>query len=208
MLALLAVGLVLLFRWVNPPPGYLMIAERLRLGAIEREWVPLAAMSPDLPLSAAAAEDANFCRHWGFDLAGIRAAMADSERVRGGSTISQQVAKNVFLWPARSWLRKGLEAGFTLLVEALWPKRRIMEVYLNVAEMGEGVFGAEAAARHFWKIGAADLGPQRSARLMAVLPDPRDRSPVSGSAYVARRGAAIQKGAATIRADGRGACFL
>ena len=165
-------------------------------------------MSPDLPLSAAAAEDANFCRHWGFDLAGIRAAMADSERVRGGSSISQQVAKNVFLWPARSWLRKGLEAGFTLLVEALWPKRRIMEVYLNVAEMGEGVFGAEAAARHFWKVGAADLGPQRSGRLMAVLPDPRRRSPVSGSAYVARRGAAIQKGAATIRADGRGACFL
>ena len=207
-LALATVGLVLLFRWVNPPPGYLMIAERLRLGAIEREWVPLAAMSPDLPLSAAAAEDANFCRHWGFDLAGIRAAMADSERVRGGSSISQQVAKNVFLWPARSWLRKGLEAGFTLLVEALWPKRRIMEVYLNVAEMGEGVFGAEAAARHFWGIGAADLGPQRSGRLMAVLPDPRGRSPVSGSAYVARRGAAIQKGAATIRADGRGACFL
>ena len=201
------VGLVLLFRWVNPPPGYLMIAERLRLGAIEREWVPLAAMSPDLPLSAAAAEDANFCRHWGFDLAGIRAAMADSERVRGGSSISQQVAKNVFLWPARSWLRKGLEAGFTLLVEALWPKRRIMEVYLNVAEMGEGVFGAEAAARHFWKVGAADLGPQRSGRLMAVLPDPRRRSPVSGSAYIARRGAAIQKGAATIRADGGGRAF-
>ena len=207
-LALATVGLVLIFRWVNPPPGYLMIAERLRLGAIEREWVPLAAMSPDLPLSAAAAEDANFCRHWGFDLAGIRAAMADSERVRGGSSISQQVAKNVFLWPGRSWLRKGLEAGFTLLVEALWPKRRIMEVYLNVAETGEGVFGAEAAARRFWKVGAADLGPQRSGRLMAVLPDPRRRSPVSGSAYVARRGAAIQKGAATIRADGRGACFL
>ena len=83
------------------------------------------------------------------------------------------MAKNVFLWPARSWLRKGLEAGFTGLIEALWPKRRIIEVYLNVAEMGEGVFGAEAAARHYWKAGAADLGPQRSARLMAVLPDPQ-----------------------------------
>ena len=207
-LALAAVGLVLIFRWVNPPPGYLMIAERLRLGAIEREWVPLAAMSPDLPLSAAAAEDANFCRHWGFDLAGIRAAMADSERVRGGSSISQQVAKNVFLWPARSWLRKGLEAGFTLLVEALWPKRRIMEVYLNVAEMGRGSSAPRRRRGTSGRCGAADLGPQRSGRLMAVLPDPRDRSPVSGSAYVARRGAAIQKGAATIRADGRGACFL
>jgi monofunctional biosynthetic peptidoglycan transglycosylase len=207
-LALAALGLVLLFRWVNPPPGYLMIAERLRLGGIERDWVALSEMSPNLPLSAAAAEDANFCRHWGFDLEGIRAAMADDERVRGGSTISQQVVKNVFLWPARSWVRKGLEAGFAGLIELLWPKRRIMEVYLNVAEMGEGVFGAEAAARHFWKTGAAELGPQRSARLMAVLPDPKGRSPVSGSAYIARRGAAIQKGAATLRADGRADCFL
>jgi monofunctional biosynthetic peptidoglycan transglycosylase len=185
-----------------------MVGERLRLGGIERDWVPLGAMSADLPLSAAAAEDANFCRHWGFDVAGIRAAMADSERLRGGSTISQQVAKNVFLWPARSWLRKGLEVGFTGLIELLWPKRRIIEVYLNVAEMGEGVFGVEAAARHYWKVGAAALGPRRSARLMAVLPDPRRRSPVSGTSYIARRGAAIERGAATLRADGRGACFL
>jgi monofunctional biosynthetic peptidoglycan transglycosylase len=205
---LVAVGLVLLFRWVDPPPGYLMIAERLRLGAIEREWVPLERMSPYLPLSAAAAEDADFCGHTGFDVAGIRAALADTERLRGGSTISQQVAKNVFLWPGRSWLRKGLEAGFTVLIEVLWPKRRIMEVYLNVAEMDEGVFGVEAAARRYWQLDAAELGPQRSARLMAVLPDPRGRSPVSGTSYIARRGAAIEKGAATIRADGRAACFL
>jgi monofunctional biosynthetic peptidoglycan transglycosylase len=207
-LALLAVALVLLFRWVNPPPGFLVISERLRLGHIERDWAPLAAMSANLPLAAAAAEDANFCGHMGFDLDGIRAALADGERLRGGSTISQQVAKNVFLWPGRNWTRKGLEAGFTLLIELFWPKRRIMEVYLNVAEMGEGVFGAEAAARHYWKLGAGDLGPQRAARLMAILPDPRDRSPLSGSAYIVRRGAAIQKGAATLREDGRGACFL
>ena len=193
-LALAALGLVVLFRWVNPPPGTLMIAERLRLGGIEREWVALSAMSPNLPLSAAAAEDANFCRHWGFDVEGIRAALADSERVRGGSTISQQVAKNVFLWPGRSWLRKGLEAGFTGLIEILWPKRRIMEVYLNVAEMDEGVFGVEAAARHYWGVGAADLGPQRSARLMAVLPDPRDarrsrgRPTSTGAGRRSRRG--------------------
>ncbi len=182
VLAALAAALVLLGRWVDPPPGVLMLGERLRLGHIERDWVPLAAMSANLPLSAAAAEDADFCGHWGFDVAGIRAALADSARLRGGSTISQQVAKNVFLWPSRSWLRKGLEAGFTGLIEALWPKRRIMEVYLNVAEMGEGVFGVEAAARRYWQAGAADLGPQRSARLMAVLPDPKRRSPVSGSA--------------------------
>ena len=207
-LALLAVALVLLFRWVNPPPGFLVISERLRLGHIERDWAPLAAMSANLPLSAAAAEDADFCGHWGFDVAGIRAAIADSARLRGGSTISQQVAKNVFLWPGRNWTRKGLEAGFTGLIELLWPKRRIMEVYLNVAEMGEGVFGVQAAAQAYWKVDADDLGPQRSARLMAVLPDPKSRSPVSGSGFIARRGAQIERGAATIRADGRADCFL
>jgi monofunctional glycosyltransferase len=205
---LAAVALVLLFRWVNPPVTLVMLEERARLGGIERDWVPLAEMSANLPLSAAAAEDANFCRHGGFDLAGIRAALADTSRLRGASTISQQVAKNVYLWPARSWLRKGFEAGFTVLIEVLWPKRRIMEVYLNVAEMGGGVFGVEAAARHYWGLGAAELGPQRSARLMAVLPDPRGRSPVSGSGFIARRGAAIQAGAQTIREDGRAACFL
>jgi len=203
-----AVLLTLAYRWIDPPVTWLMLSERWRLGAIEREWVGLDAMSAYLPLSAAAAEDANFCRHWGLDLDGIRAALADSERLRGGSTISQQVAKNVFLWPARSWLRKGLEAGFTVLIEALWPKRRIMEVYLNVAEFDEGVFGVEAAARRYWGIGAADLGPQRSARLMAILPDPQRRSPVSGTRFIASRGAAIERGAATIREDGRAACFL
>ncbi len=160
-LGLAAVALALVYRWVDPPITWLMLSERLRLGAIERDWVPLSAMSDYLPLSAAAAEDADFCLHWGFDVAGIRAALADTDRLRGGSTISQQVAKNVFLWPARSWLRKGLEAGFTMLIEALWPKRRIMEVYLNVAEFDEGVFGVEAAARRYWGVGAADLGPQR-----------------------------------------------
>ena len=208
LLAVAVVGLVVLFRWVNPPPGTLMVAEWIRLGHVERDWVPLAEMSENLPLSAAAAEDADFCRHWGFDAAGIRAALADTERRRGGSTISQQVAKNVFLWPERSWLRKGLEAGLTGLIELALPKRRIMEVYLNVAEMGEGVFGVQAAARHYWDLDADALGPQRSSRLMAVLPDPKRRSPVSGSSYIARRGVAIESGATTIRADGRAACFL
>lgn len=206
--AALAVFFVILFRFVNPPPGIYMTQERLRLGGIEREWVSLENMADDLPLSAAAAEDANFCENWGFDVAGIRSALEDGERLRGGSTISQQVAKNVFLWPGRTWLRKGLEAGFTVLIEALWSKRRIMEVYLNVAEMGEGVFGVEAAAQHYWKTSAAKLGPQRSARLMAVLPNPKEWSPVSGTRFIVRRSGQIEKGAATIRADGRGACFL
>jgi monofunctional biosynthetic peptidoglycan transglycosylase len=202
-----ALLLVLLFRVVNPPTNVLILSERLRLGAVEQDWVALGAMSDWLPLAAAAAEDANFCVHAGFDFEGIRAAIAD-DRLRGGSTISQQVAKNVFLWPARSWARKGLEAGFTVLIELTWSKRRIMEVYLNVAEFDAGVFGVQAAARHYWGIDAADMGPQRAARLMAVLPDPKGRSPVSGTRFIQSRGAAIQHGAETIRADGRGACFL
>jgi len=208
VLGLVAVAAVWLFRWVNPPPGITMVSEWIALGGIVREWIPIGAMAEYLPLSAAAAEDANFCLHTGFDIDGIRAALADDRRVRGASTISQQVAKNVFLWQGRTWVRKGLEAGFTVLIEVLWPKRRIMEVYLNVAEMGKGVFGVQAAARAYWKVDADDLGPQRSARLMAVLPDPKGRSPVSGSAFIARRGAAIERGAATIRTDGRADCFL
>lgn len=205
---LVIVGTVVLLRWVNPPATYYMLSERWRLGGIERDWVALASLPDRVPLSAAAAEDAGFCAHRGFDLEGIRAALADDARLRGGSTISQQVAKNVFLWPGRTWTRKGLEAGFTVLIELAWPKRRIMEVYLNVAEFGEGIFGVEAAARHYWGIGAAELGPQRAGRLMAVLPAPKARSPAAGSDWVARRGRAIQQGAETLAADGRGACVM
>ncbi len=205
---LLAIALVVLTRWVNPPVTYLMAQEWSRLGSIEHAWRPLEAMSPELPLAAAAAEDANFCAHAGFDLDGIRAALEDRSRLRGGSTISQQVAKNVFLWPERSWLRKGLEAGFAMLIEVIWPKRRIMEVYLNVAEFGEGVFGVEAAAARYWNLPAADIGPERAARLMAVLPDPKGRSPISSTRFMRTRGAAIESGAATLRADGRADCFL
>lgn len=207
LLTIAAVLLVIVYRFLNPPTTLLMLSEGWRLGGVSQAWVDIDEMADYLPLSAAAAEDANFCLHRGFDIDGIRAAMEDS-RLRGGSSISQQVAKNVFLWPARSWLRKGLEAGFTVLIEQFWSKRRIMEVYLNVAEMGEGVFGVEAAAQRYWGVPASDLGPQRAARLMAILPDPKRRSPVSGTSFIARRGAAIEKGGATLRSDGRAACFL
>jgi len=203
-----AVTVIVLVRWVDPPITPYQVQERLRLGAIERDWTPLEGMPDHVPLSAVAAEDANFCTHWGFDLEGIRAALADRDRLRGGSTISQQVAKNVFLWQGRTWTRKGLEAAATVVIEASWPKRRILEVYLNVAEMDAGVFGVEAAAQRYWGVGAAQLGPGEAARLMAVLPDPKGRSPVSGTRFIRRRGAAIASGAATIAADGRAACFL
>lgn len=204
----LAIILVLLFRFVPPPTNYYMLSERLRLGEIERDWVPIGEMAEWLPLAAAAAEDANFCAHSGFDIEGIRGALADEDRLRGASTISQQVAKNVFLWPARSWLRKGLEVGFAVLIELTWSKRRIMEVYLNVAEFGEGTFGVEAASRRYFDTSAAKMTPRASARLMAVLPDPKNRSPVSGTRYIQSRGRAIEQGAGTLREDGRAACFL
>lgn len=209
LLAVLAVvvGAVLVFRWVDPPVTWLMLSEWRRLGSVERDWMPIRTMAPSVPLAAVAAEDANFCRHTGFDVDGIRAALADTDRFRGGSTISQQVAKNVFLWPERTWLRKGLEAGITVLIELLWPKRRIVEVYLNVAEFGEGVFGVDAAARQYFGVGADALTPVQAGRLMAVLPDPKRRSPVSGTGFIRSRGNAIVQGAETIRVDGRAACF-
>ena len=153
-----------------------------------------------------AAEDANFCNHWGFDMGAIRAAINEGGG-RGASTISQQVVKNAYLWQGRSWTRKALEAVMTPVLEAVWTKRRILEVYLNVAEFDEGVFGVDAAARHYFGVGPEDLSAQQAARLAAVLPNPKGRSASNPSAYLRKRTTAIISGAATIRADGRSACF-
>ena len=201
---------VLSYRWIDPPGGYYMASERLRLGSISRDWIRLDEMSSHLPRAAVAAEDARFCAHFGFDIEAIRAALKAAEEgrgLRGASTISQQVAKNVFLWHGRSWLRKGLEAGFTLLIEALWPKDRIVEVYLNVAEFDEGVFGVEAAARHHFGKSAAALTLTEASRLAAILPAPKTRDPANPSRFVRRRAASIADGAETIRRDGRAACL-
>lgn len=208
---ILAVCLVLVlfvgvFRFINPPINYYQAAEWVRHGKLERDWEPIERLSRHLSLSAAAAEDANFCTHYGFDLDAIQAALEGGAQ-RGGSTISQQVAKNVFLWQERSWVRKGLEAGFTVLIEGLWGKRRIMEVYLNVAEFDTGVFGVAAASRHYFGMEAAELGPQRSAALMAVLPSPKKRSASRPTANLQRRGRSIAAGARTLAADGRAGCF-
>jgi monofunctional biosynthetic peptidoglycan transglycosylase len=183
-----------------------ILSERIRLGQIERDWVPMEEISVHLQRAAVAAEDANFCLHWGFDMEAIRLAIAEGA-ARGGSTISQQTVKNAFLWHGRSWVRKALEAGITPVMEALWPKRRILEVYLNVAEFDEGVFGTEAAARHHFGVPAADLTETQAARLAAVLPAPQSRSASNPSQFVRTRAAAIRDGAATIRADGRDDCF-
>jgi len=159
-----------------------------------------------LPRALVAAEDANFCLHWGFDMGAIREAIAKGGR-RGASTISQQMVKNVFLWQGRSWPRKALEAMITPLAEAILSKRRILELYLNVAEFDEGVFGAQAAARHYFGVGAAALTPMQAARLAAVLPAPKKRSASRPSSWLRHRAAAIRSGAETIEADGRAACF-
>ncbi|MGF6860557.1 monofunctional biosynthetic peptidoglycan transglycosylase [Rhodobacteraceae bacterium MBR-64] len=197
---------IVVFAVVPVPRGPYMIAESWRLGGIRRDWEPMARISPDLARSVVAAEDANFCLHWGFDMRAIRRAL-DENSGRGASTISQQVVKNVFLWQGRSWPRKALEAVLTPLVEAVWTKRRILEVYLNVAEFGKGVFGAEAAAQHYFGISAAKLSPTQAARLAAILPDPKGRDAAKPSAFVRERAAAIMDGAATIKADGRAGCF-
>lgn len=197
---------VLLFTVVNPAITPYMIAEGWRQGGVSRDWVDLEEMAPELARSVVAAEDANFCLHWGFDMAAIRAAL-DEGAGRGASTLTQQVVKNVFLWQGRSWPRKALEALMTPVVELVWSKRRIVEVYLNVAETGKGLFGVEAAAQAYFGRPAADLGPGQAALLAAALPDPKGRNPARPSGFLRGRARVIADGAATIRADGRAACF-
>jgi len=197
---------VLAYAVINPPITPYMLAERMRHGPLARDWVPIEAMAPVLPRAVVAAEDANFCLHWGFDIAAIRAAVAEGGN-RGASTLTQQTVKNAFLWHGRSWPRKAAEALLTPVVEAAWPKRRILEVYLNIAEFDTGVFGAEAAAWRYFDIPAADLTPAQAARLAALLPDPKGRDAARPGDFLRRRAAAILDGAATIAADGRDDCF-
>lgn len=199
-------ALILLFSFVPPPINLYQLGEAWRLGGIEKDWVSWEEIAPVMGRSAVAAEDANFCNHWGFDMAAIRAAIEAGSN-RGASTISQQVVKNVFLWHNRTWIRKAMEAVLTPVVELVWSKQRILEVYLNVAEFDEGVFGVQAAAQHHFGVDAKDLTALQAARLAAVLPDPQDRSASEPTSFVRNRTRAIISGAETIAADGRSACF-
>lgn len=195
-LVLGSVLLVLLFRWVPPPATALMVERKVESWLdgqpidLQRNWRPWSELPDDLKMAVIAGEDQKFAEHWGFDVAAIQAALAHNQQggsLRGASTLSQQVAKNLFLWSGRSWLRKGVEVWFTGLIELLWPKQRILEVYLNSVEWGDGVFGAEAAARHHFKVGAPYLSRQQSSLLAAVLPNPREWSASRPSARVSRR---------------------
>lgn len=198
--------LIVLFLFVNPPVTHTIWSEWRRLGAIDRDWVPMEQIAPVLSRSVVAAEDANFCLHWGFDMSAIREAL-DEGAQRGASTISQQTVKNVFLWQGRSWIRKALEGLITPAVELAWPKRRILEVYLNVAEFDEGVFGVEAAAQSYFGVAAAEVTPTQAARLAAVLPGPKSRDAANPSDWLRQRADDIRDGAATIERDGRAVCF-
>ena len=205
----LPIALVALYRFVPPPVTILMVQRSLEGKGFERDWRPIDQISPALVRSVIAAEDAGFCSHRGFEFEAMQAAWASnarSDRVRGGSTISQQTAKNVFLWPARSYVRKGLEAYFTVLIETLWGKRRIMEVYLNVAEMGSGTYGVEAASRRYFGVSADKVTRAQAARLVAILPNPLKYRAVKPGKYVAGRSRRIGAAAGTVRNDGLAAC--
>jgi monofunctional biosynthetic peptidoglycan transglycosylase len=205
-LAVLLLAMVLVFGLVRPPTTPYILAEAIRNGGTDRQWVRMGQIAPVMARAAVAAEDANFCLHWGFDMGAIRDALEDGAG-RGASTLTQQTVKNVFLWHGRSWPRKALEAVITPIVELFWTKRRIVEVYLNVAEFDRGVFGVEAAAQHYFGVTARELTPRQASRLAAILPDPKGRSASQPSAFVQRRAARILDGAETIRRDGRAACF-
>lgn len=209
VLVAVPLALTLLYRIVPPPLTPLMVIRLVQGHGFDKDWVPLAEVSPHLRRAVIAAEDGKFCAHHGFDWDAIDNAIDRYEsggKVLGASTISMQTAKNLFLWPGRTFVRKGLEAYLTLYLEALWPKRRILETYLNVAEFGPGLYGAEAAARRHFGKAAAELSAREAALLAAVLPDPLDRSPSRPSTYVARRAALIDARADSVRLGADGAC--
>lgn len=194
--------LVVIFKFVPPCFTPLMAyrsVEALVVGKdshIYYEWTPYEHISPEAAIAVVASEDQNFPRHWGFDLNEIRKAVKSNKvrkRPRGASTISQQVAKNMFLWNGRSYFRKGLEAYFTLLIEVIWGKERILEVYLNIAEMGERTFGVEAATQRFFDISARKISRRQAATLAAVLPNPRHFSAKKPSSYIKSRTGFIVK---------------
>ncbi len=214
VLAILIVGpivMVAVYRFLPPPITILMVERLIQGQGFDHRWRGLSQMSPTLPRAAIAAEDARFCEHHGFDVQAIEKAIRHDERrpnrIRGGSTISQQTAKNVFLWPDRSWVRKGYEAYFTVLIEALWGKRRIMEIYLNTVEMGPGIYGVEAAAHRYFGVSARDVNAGQAARLIAILPSPLKWQAVDPGPYVRRRSGRIDRAEGTVRRDGGSACI-
>ena len=203
----LSVGLVLLYRFVPPPVTATMLMDS---NGITKDWTPLSRINRNMVDAVIAGEDGKFCQHHGFDYEAIEKAIQRNERggrIRGGSTISQQTAKNVFLWQGGGYFRKGLEAWFTLLIESVWGKRRIMEVYLNVAETGIGTYGVEAGAQRYFDTTAARLTRSQAARIAAVLPLPKERAVHNPSGFTRRYGNMISARIGVVRRDGLDACI-
>ncbi|MFY8209169.1 MAG: monofunctional biosynthetic peptidoglycan transglycosylase [Caulobacter sp.] len=200
---------VILYRFIPPPVTPLMVIRAVEGRGLDHRWRPMDKISPTLPRALIAAEDAKFCEHRGFDFEALQKAYENNEsgrKIRGGSTISQQTAKNVFLWPGRSYVRKGLEAWFTVLIETFWGKKRIMEVYMNSIEYGSGIYGAEAAAQRYFGVSAAKLTQAQSARLAAILPSPLKWKVIKPGKYVAKRTKKIGKASGAVRRDGLADC--
>ncbi|WP_237060267.1 monofunctional biosynthetic peptidoglycan transglycosylase [Microbulbifer sediminum] len=187
--------MVLALRWINPASSAVISAWERESGRVAaHQWRSLEQISPNLQMAVIAAEDQKFPHHFGFDFASMMKALKeDRGRIRGASTITQQTAKNLFLWNGRSYVRKALEAWFTLLMEILWPKERILEVYLNIAEFGEGVYGAQAAAMNFFGASARNINRWQAGRLAAVLPSPKRMSARNPSSYVRNRAYTIDR---------------
>ena len=204
---LLSFLMVLIYRFVPPPVTLTMLFDG---NGITKDWTPLSRIDPNMPRAAIAAEDGKFCLHHGFDSVAISKAIVHNEqgrRIRGGSTISQQTAKNVFLWQGGGYVRKAFEAWFTLLIEAIWGKPRIMEVYLNVAETGIGTYGVEAGAMRYFHHGADRLSPAEAGRLAAILPLPKKRAAVAPRGFTRRYGGIIARRTAIVGREGLDSCL-
>ena len=188
---IISISSVILFRFVNPPITPLMVIRNVEDGEqIDKKWVPLDKISPNIVGAVIASEDQKFKEHYGFDFESIQKVYKQNKKhktIKGASTISQQTAKNVFLWQGRSWLRKGLEVYFTTLIELIWSKERIMEVYLNVIEMGRGLYGAEAASMEYFKKNASDLNKKEASLIVACLPNPRKWTANKPSNYISKK---------------------
>lgn len=199
---LVSVLWVLVYRFINPPITLLMVLRNIerksegKPAKLEKEWVDFEDMSDNMKRAAVSAEDQLFLKHIGFDVKAIEKAFVTNKsgkKIKGGSTISQQTAKNVFLWPGRSWVRKGFEAYFTLLIELLWSKERILEVYLNIIEMGDGIYGAEAAAQAYFGKSCTRLTRSQAALIAACFPNPRRWTPKNPTRYIKHRQYLIMK---------------
>ena len=210
LFVLISLAWVLLYRFVNPPYTLTMLGDRLGGRNVQRAWMPIEQIDADMIRAAIAAEDSKFCSHGGFDQDAIAAAMRRNAQggsvIRGGSTISQQTAKNAFLWQGGGYFRKGLEAWFTLLIENLWGKRRIMEVYLNLAETGIGTYGVNAGAQRYFNHDARAMSRTEAARIAAVLPLPKKRGAVAPKGFTRRYGNAIGARIGVVAREGLDAC--